>query len=498
MRSLVRASASALLFSLLLPQPQAALADAANHDEVPPNWLGGSISSSRTLTVASPGPSYVVYGDLVVEPGVTLTIEPGVTLAFVDSSDFFAGGAYFGLSELIVRGALLAVGTTADSIVFRSQSGSANAWGEIRVESGSASLSHVEISGGAQGLSVAPGASATLANSTLGATGYGVVGSGTLLVATSRITSGNGVSFVAPGSVIADTEVSGGNGLWLRNTRVKGCLIHDSTYGIVVAGSGVSFLPDDSTHAVPTEIRNCTIGVSVNDYLGASGPLQLRNLLVRDCSEAGIDVYRIPGVMVNYCTVVNCGTGVRDIYPSDNPSIMNSIVASNGAQLQLASGFVNYTDLWGPVGTSSATYGSQVAVFDPGFVDPGTDYHLLTTSLFTDYSISGGEIGAYGPGGGFGQPPTGVDDAPAEIALRVLPNPSRNGRIALSMAAAAGGTARVRVLDLSGRELRSRAVELSPGAARFDIGGEPLPSGLYFVQVVHGGRTAHARASVVR
>ena len=489
-------AAWSLLLALALPG--AALAETANHDEVPANWLGGSIVSNRTLTAAAPGPDYVVYGDVIVQPGVTLTIEPGVTLAFIDDSDFFAGGAYFGLSELIVRGTLTAVGTTTDSIVFRSQSGAAGHWGEIRVETGQATLSFVRIKGGVNALTLVSPATASVTRATVDG---GVSSSGSLVLASSLVTGG--ITATYGSSQITDTEVVGdgsGTGLWLSNSHVKGCLIRNAGTGIVIAGSNVSFQPDDSTHAVPTEIRQCGIGVSINRYYGGEAT-ELRNLLIRDCSSDGIAVYQVDGATVNYCTVVNCGTGVRyDPRFSPNLRVLDSILASNGTQVQISGGgFINYTDLWGPVGTNSGSYGSMVAVFDPGFVQPGTDYHLLTTSLFIDYSVSGGEIGAYGPGGGQGQPTTDVSSNVSALrALRVLPNPSRDGRLAVRFAADAGGIAQVRVLDLSGRVLRSRVIEVAPGQVQFDVASEPLPSGLYFVQVAHGGRIARARASVVR
>ncbi len=58
----------------------------------PANELFGFISMDRTLTFAPPGPAYFVLGDVVVNPGVTLTIEPGVTLIFSANSDTLGGG----------------------------------------------------------------------------------------------------------------------------------------------------------------------------------------------------------------------------------------------------------------------------------------------------------------------------------------------------------------------------------------------------------------------
>ena len=64
-----------------------AAADPLNHTNPMPNQLYGPITADRTLTAAAPGPSYDVLGDVIVEPGVTLTIERGVTLSFRANSE---------------------------------------------------------------------------------------------------------------------------------------------------------------------------------------------------------------------------------------------------------------------------------------------------------------------------------------------------------------------------------------------------------------------------
>src|SRR5690242_7732455 len=72
--------------------------------------VGGGIYSDTTWTLAN-GP-YIVVSNVVVFPGVTLTIEPGVIVRFNDS-----------LSLEIRQATLIAMGTSADSITFTSNSG---------------------------------------------------------------------------------------------------------------------------------------------------------------------------------------------------------------------------------------------------------------------------------------------------------------------------------------------------------------------------------------
>ena len=65
-------------------------------------------------------------------------------------------------------------------------------------------------------------------------------------------------------------------------------------------------------------------------------------------------------------------------------------------------------------------------------------------------------------------------------------------------APASSGMAQVRVLDLAGRVLQSRMVDVSAGGGLFEAAPEPLPSGLYFVQVVNGRDVLRAKAIVTR
>jgi hypothetical protein len=87
--------------------------------------------------------------------------------------------------------------------------------------------------------------------------------------------------------------------------------------------------------------------------------------------------------------------------------VSNSIVVGNSGGGIQGQGAVSYSDVWGnDSNIDPATRGPFVAAFDPYFVNPGNhDYHLAPSSLFTDFSSTGGQIGAYGPGSGL---PTSV------------------------------------------------------------------------------------------
>ena len=135
--------------------------------------LYGFITTNRTLTFASPGPIYDVLGDLVVNPGVTLTVQPGVTLRFAANHDTLTGGDFPGLAELRVRGTLVCDASVGDSIYFKSSGPGSGEWGQIKVEStGSATLRKSSISGAYSGIVLnGPG---TLANVSIQASQLGV------------------------------------------------------------------------------------------------------------------------------------------------------------------------------------------------------------------------------------------------------------------------------------------------------------------------------------
>ena len=83
------------------------------------------------------GSPYLVASPLTISPNVTLTIEPGVTVEF-------AAGA-----GLVIQGHLIAAGTAAAPVLFRSLDGTNN-WGGLRASGNNASLSlrHAEVEHG--------------------------------------------------------------------------------------------------------------------------------------------------------------------------------------------------------------------------------------------------------------------------------------------------------------------------------------------------------------
>jgi probable HAF family extracellular repeat protein len=96
-----------------------------------------------------------------------------------------------------------------------------------------------------------------------------------------------------------------------------------------------------------------------------------------------------------------------------------------------------------------------------------------------------------------------VPPAGAKVALRLHPNPS-SGPARIEYVSATGGTARIRVFDLRGREVASMVeADLPPGShvARWDgrdAAGRAVPAGAYVVRVELGGEVVTGKLAIVR
>ncbi len=93
----------------------------------------GSITTHTRWTKAmSP---VILSGDVTVKAGVTLTVDPGVQVVAA-AGDVLRTGADSSRVELNIEGALIAVGTSTERILFRGSSTSKGTWYGIRILSG--------------------------------------------------------------------------------------------------------------------------------------------------------------------------------------------------------------------------------------------------------------------------------------------------------------------------------------------------------------------------
>jgi hypothetical protein len=92
-----------------------------------------------------------------------------------------------------------------------------------------------------------------------------------------------------------------------------------------------------------------------------------------------------------------------------------------------------------------------------------------------------------------------VDVPGATLALSsITPNPSGHD-LWVSFALPSAAPATLRLIDVAGREVRSREVAAVAGPQRANLAeGGALPTGIYVVKLTQGGRSVSARVSVVR
>ena len=453
-----------VLVAMLLLSAQPARSDIPNPPP-PTNILYGFINSNATLTVASPGPIYYVVGDLIVNPGVTLSIQPGVTLRFAANRDTLGGGDYPSHTELRVRGHLVAQGTVADSIRFLSTNDGFAEWGQIRVDAGaSVSLRRLVLMGAQLGLNALGGSALGLAEMRIRDCGTGL------------------------------TLAAGATGT-LQACSLEG---NGSGTGLNITGSTIDTTPPDTGIVVPTLVSGFGTGVAANNAI-------VRNVLALRNGTGFLDN---GGSILNYCTAAQNGTGF-----AVRQSLLNSIAASNTIGIRhedcgTATG--SYVDSW--LNGSYNFYNScgpflldHYESFNPFFVNPAADdYRLSEGSIFESYSSTGGQIGAYGPHRG-----PSVVDAPeprtstTAMTVSVIPNPTR-GRTQFVCRLPKPGAATAEIIDLTGRKVRQLTSAASQGGSvaftwdGSDERGVPASPGLYYWRVIAGSAMASGRVIVVK
>ena len=136
--SLLLATSMILALLVALSQHQPA------HAAPTTTYVSGPIITHTTWTVA--GSPYVMTGNVIVNPGITLTIEPGVTVMGQQDS-----------ISLRVEGYLQAIGMLANPITFTSMLNSGpSQWSALNFIGGSGNLEHVNLRYSSAGLCVGP------------------------------------------------------------------------------------------------------------------------------------------------------------------------------------------------------------------------------------------------------------------------------------------------------------------------------------------------------
>ncbi|MBK6686563.1 MAG: right-handed parallel beta-helix repeat-containing protein [Deltaproteobacteria bacterium] len=209
--------------------------------------LAGRLLTNTVLTAAA-SPHQVV-GDLIVEPGVTLTIEPGAEVRFAALSDLMRTGVDLTRTELSVRGTLVADGTASSGIRLRSTAAAPmpGDWYGVHLRAGSAAsiLDYATVQHARYGVHSEAAASTVLQRSTFElSASYGVyatAGALDLVEVLIRNNTSYGLYFTDAGGSIQRSQIydNGNRGLYLRTTAgtsnvqlLRNTIVANGTYGI--------------------------------------------------------------------------------------------------------------------------------------------------------------------------------------------------------------------------------------------------------------------------
>jgi hypothetical protein len=186
---------------------------------------------------------FLVYADVEVPAGQSLTVEPGVAIRAMPDQDASGGGIHPDKVELVVRGDLVVLGTASDSVVIEASSPrqTPGLWGGLRAESGSSlHMEHCRVTGAAVGVA-ARGAAVRLRHSAFSTNG--LEGSSAPR-GVAPPTPFRGTAAL-PGSLDANTAC----GIYLEDVAgdtVEACVVHATDgYGVFCTGGSPLLLECD-------------------------------------------------------------------------------------------------------------------------------------------------------------------------------------------------------------------------------------------------------------
>lgn len=195
----------------------------------------------------------------------------------------------------------------------------------------------------------------------------------------------------------------------LPSSRISNALV-----GLTLE-AGASLFVCDSLSPAPAVITNCGTGII------PLGQITIANVVLYECEVGVNDVTPNGFKNITYCTFVNCTYGVLPNYAAAPVRVTNSIVyGGSGGGAGLRDVRVGRTDVWnyaqhGGHDFQRVIFEQPCSSFNPYFLGDGT-FRLSPASFFTNYSVSGGEIGAWGPGPGSPVPVSGASLVSAEAS----------------------------------------------------------------------------------
>jgi hypothetical protein len=455
--------------------------------------LNGGIYANTTLTLANS--PYVMTGNVVVFPNVTLTIEPGVTI-FVEEV-----GPSGPLIYLEVRGTLTAVGTPALPIRFQARDDSTtnSTWLGINVKNsqgGNASISHIVINNSSYPISHEQYFTATsvIENSHFNYSGsYPILGPTTF-----RDCSFNNGTYGIYGAFTGDSliiercrftnNVVGVFALGCIYKVSNSFFLNSSGYALV-AGAQFSEVTKSSfvgntigiTQTQNLLIDSCTFNMNVDGILDAQSAIITNSIF--DGNTRGLEVGRSTFTSRNEISGNDVGIRISaNLNAADEqPVIVNNVICGNTLYNVENGSDLNY------VLDSNCFCLPDSAAIDAKLFDGYDDitrglvnfsvYDSTCTNILSTVSKV---IGA----------PTATPEITL-AALAIFPNPS-TGFVEVRLQTASG-TVQGQVIDLQGRTLQN--FRLLNGRQLLDLSS--LPKGMYQISLQAGDGTRRTKRVVL-
>lgn len=253
---------------------------------IPGTAVSGGIFANTEWTLANS--PYVVTGTVTLFPGYTLTIDPGVQVLFEDNT------------ALIVRGQLVAVGTSSQHIIFSSADASptTTSWLGIQIanqEGGSGSVAYADMSYAATAISVeccGSGGPLNIQNSSFTNNRVALGGNAGLITTVDNCTFSDNIYAVDnEGSSISNSTFTNNTyALWASNFNVVSSNFTGNRVAVTnggpgtlqystITGNGIGVLANyiNFTSSYNT-IANNAVGIIVGEYYQGTSPVSENNI----------------------------------------------------------------------------------------------------------------------------------------------------------------------------------------------------------------------------
>ncbi|MGE0549139.1 MAG: DUF4215 domain-containing protein [Kofleriaceae bacterium] len=272
-----------ILSALILTTSSVAAADTI--------FPGGVLPGAANTWTKANSP-YVLYGDLTIPAGATLTIEAGVEVRAAGNSDSQGSGFDTSRVELLVRGSLFTNGTAAEPVVLRSTSSTNQSWYGVYTSplATSVSLTHTTIQHAVYGMRIdSPGTVVEVSNLTVvgASSGIWVREGSPRLNRFMILSSGNGVKITDVGTPTLTNCViqnSSAHGVSINRAPVAGTV---TVRHCTIDRSGFANVHSISTSGIGTNV-NITSSILTNANQGVSRN-DSSNWWVTNCNVWGND-----------------------------------------------------------------------------------------------------------------------------------------------------------------------------------------------------------------